>query len=64
MTPCMGGWCHKREQCPHYHASGAEPAERLCLRGQDGWQAKEGASGSVVRRHVLPVRVERQEVPA
>lgn len=36
MTPCMGGWCAKREKCPHYRASGQQPAERLCERGHDG----------------------------
>jgi hypothetical protein len=33
----MGGWgCTLREQCPHYTAEAGEPAERLCVRGQDG----------------------------
>ena len=38
MTPCMGGWCAKRDQCPHHHAteSADDPRERLCLTGQDG----------------------------
>lgn len=34
---CMGGWCHLRDHCGHYHAENrANPAERLCLPGQDG----------------------------
>ncbi len=34
---CMGGWCTRREKCPHFHATGdANPAERLCLPGNDG----------------------------
>lgn len=34
---CMGGWCTRREKCPHFHAvHRAEPAERLCIPGQDG----------------------------
>jgi hypothetical protein len=37
MTPCMGGWCLRREGCPHYtSASRATPAERLCVPGRDG----------------------------
>jgi hypothetical protein len=40
MTPiaCMGGWCVKREHCPHYHAeSRHQPVERLCVPGRDGF---------------------------
>ena len=34
---CMGGWCHRREQCQHYHADDrSDPAERLCVPGHDG----------------------------
>lgn len=59
LHPCMGGWCNKRQQCPHHTQSERlEPAERLCLRGQDGWQARENSSGGIVRRYVLPVTVE------
>jgi hypothetical protein len=39
MTPCMGGMCKRREQCPHYRdgdREDPEPAERLCERGHDG----------------------------
>jgi hypothetical protein len=36
MKPCMGGWCLKRDQCPHHEPTGQAPAERLCLPGQDG----------------------------
>ena len=36
MTPCMGGWCVRRDQCPHYSAEGQSPAQRLCLPGRDG----------------------------
>jgi hypothetical protein len=33
----MGGWCLRREGCPHYtSASRATPAERLCVPGRDG----------------------------
>ena len=36
-TPCMGGWCRLRDHCAHYQAEDrAEPAERLCVPGQDG----------------------------
>lgn len=35
---CMGGWCTKREHCPHYHAEYRhQPAERLCVPGMDGF---------------------------
>jgi hypothetical protein len=34
---CMGGWCSRRESCPHYLAEDrSEPAERLCEPGRDG----------------------------
>lgn len=33
---CMGGWCKKRENCPHYAVRVGTPSERLCLKGRDG----------------------------
>lgn len=30
---CMGGWCAKRDKCPHYGGNGPPLAERLCLKG-------------------------------
>lgn len=33
---CLGGWCVKRDKCPHYIDGDGEPKERLCLRGRDG----------------------------
>ncbi len=31
MKPCMGGWCHQREKCAHFHSLyRASPSERLC----------------------------------
>jgi hypothetical protein len=35
---CMGGWCGQRNGCPNYltRQGRGEPAERLCLKGQDG----------------------------
>lgn len=39
MTPCMGGWCKRRDQCPHYRdgdPSAQDPADRICERGNDG----------------------------
>ena len=34
---CMGGHCLKRSNCTNYHAEDRrEPAERLCLPGDDG----------------------------
>lgn len=35
---CMGGWCTKREHCPHYHAEFRhDPSECLCIPGKDGY---------------------------
>lgn len=35
--PCMGGWCARRDHCPHFHATDKrEPAERLCPPKLDG----------------------------
>lgn len=54
MKACMGGFCAVRERCPHYHATRRTcPSERLCLRGEDGWQVTENAAGGSVRRNVL-----------
>lgn len=35
---CMGGWCAKRDRCPHFHAATPwrTPVERLCAPGRDG----------------------------
>lgn len=38
MTPCMGGWCTRRDQCPHHYTRGKRPVERLCLAGRDGFR--------------------------
>ena len=35
-TACMGGWCRKREGCPHYALRVGTPSERLCVKGKDG----------------------------
>lgn len=37
ITQCMGGWCHKRNQCIHFSApdNGDDPEERLCAAGMD-----------------------------
>lgn len=38
LTPCMGGWCHKREQCGAYHSpmrTSWTPSERQCRRGAE-----------------------------
>ena len=37
LQPCLGGWCAKREKCPHHQAEDRRaPAERLCPTGRDG----------------------------
>jgi len=54
MKSCMGGFCAHREKCPHYQANDRSiPAERLCIRGQDGWQVQETAAGAVVQTNVF-----------
>ena len=45
MTPCMGGWCARRGQCPHYSAAiNGQPVERLCLPRQDGVRLVEASA--------------------
>jgi hypothetical protein len=38
IQSCAGGWCRKREHCPHYHAASEHqvPDERICEPGHDG----------------------------
>ena len=37
LPACMGGWCAKRDHCPHFNAADRrQPAERLCVPGADG----------------------------
>lgn len=38
LTPCMGGWCTKRQHCANYHAASElrQPEERMCPPGNDG----------------------------
>lgn len=57
MIPCMGGWCTKREKCPHFHATGQEPAERLCVPGKDGELLRDLESG--VTMPVVSYRIAR-----
>jgi hypothetical protein len=37
--PCLGGWCARRDACAHHVSptNRADPAERLCDRGNDGF---------------------------
>lgn len=63
VIACCGGWCKLRDYCPHYHATNrSNPAERLCLPGQDG------VSDVVPIRLHRPVgsweRVPSQRIPA
>lgn len=65
MKPCMGGWCSQRDVCAHYKTTEAcVPAERLCLHGEDGWQATENSQGGMVRRFVLPVAIAARALPS
>jgi hypothetical protein len=52
MTACMGGWCRKREQCPHYATRVGTPSERLCVKGKDG----------VLDRAMVEVKPEPEEI--
>lgn len=38
MKACMGGWCAKREKCPHHMIAPdrRDAAQRLCITGRDG----------------------------
>ena len=38
MRACMGGWCERRDVCPHYLAPmrAVSPSERLCDPCIDG----------------------------
>lgn len=30
-SPCLGGFCHSRDGCAHYHSTlDVKPADRLC----------------------------------
>jgi hypothetical protein len=59
ITPCMGGFCARRAQCPNYHAIGGEPEERLCIRGQDGVLLADLSSGATVELPAVFRRVVR-----
>lgn len=48
---CMGGWCTRRDRCPHHHAADRRaPAERLCLPRQDGVMVRITHQGAVMRQ--------------
>lgn len=37
ISPCMGGWCTKRDKCAHYvnPTTVDNPPDRLCDRGSE-----------------------------
>lgn len=48
IIACMGGWCTKRDSCPHYRSDSiVRPAERLCVTGRDGVRCVEVYNGDV-----------------
>ena len=53
MTACMGGWCAKREKCPHYDEKAPPVAERLCLKGVDGVRLVDASPFRVIRVDVF-----------
>lgn len=43
LQQCMGGWCTRRETCPHYWAPRqpfSPPAERLCERRENTYSQR------------------------
>jgi len=55
-TACMGGWCGQRAGCPNYLQSHgrSEPAERLCVKGQDG-RRRDDEQALIWRRDFVPM---------
>lgn len=55
MKQCMGGWCVRREKCPHYWApkSSQEPSQRLCVSGRDGVRLVDASPFRVVEVDVF-----------
>lgn len=50
MKQCMGGWCHRRVTCAHYHApnqDGITPAERLCEGTEQYKRANHGGNAEM-----------------
>jgi len=64
MRSCMGGWCVKREKCPHYGAKTppfTPPDERLCIKGRDGVRLIEASPARVIHIDVFTGReIERE----
>ena len=61
MTPCMGGWCVKRDKCPHYWAPSEDPPQRLCIKGRDGVRLIEASPARVIHIDVFTGReIERE----
>lgn len=56
MTGCMGGWCAKRDKCPHYGGIGPPLAERLCLKGVDGVRLIDASQARVIKVDVFTGR--------
>ena len=65
LKACMGGWCHVRGSCGHYHAADRrEPEERLCAPGDRahlGWHPI--AMSHAPRRLAKPVELVTRVVP-
>ena len=59
IAACMGGWCQRREKCPHHFAVSGTPAERLCLPGQDGVILADMATGATMPLPAISCRVRR-----
>ena len=59
MKACMGGFCVRRDQCPHYSAEGQSPAERLCLPARDGIRLIEATPFRTLTVDVFAGRVTR-----
>lgn len=58
MRGCMGGFCAKRDKCPHYTAADrrSDDGERLCIPGRDGIRQIESAAFRVTLVNVFTGR--------
>lgn len=62
MTPCMGGWCKKRDKCPHHKAeSDEDPAERLCVPSSDGLRLVDAGLFRTIRMDIFERRAAEVE---
>lgn len=64
--PCMGGFCHSRDGCAHYHSTmDVKPADRLCGRVEEPVSIKPANEESLAHnaRTVGPAVALSRQVP-